>query len=171
MSPTWQLFLQITLEWLKTPTTWYAVLGPGLFSVSYLLRSGASRIEALSVLLGAALSVYTSNLLEVDGALELHDPGWYCIGVLVLAGLRLYLPPAGKAYALCWLVLVLSDVTSMLLVSASYPEVQLPRGIGGAGIHDALYFKPMMLALGLLLLDWARRRHAAKQKSRQQSLR
>lgn len=156
MHNAWTVFFHATWEWLLTPATWAAVLLPGAFSAGYLWRYGASRCEALGVLLSVSLSFFTARLVTLDGDLQLHDHPWFAMAVVTLAGLRVYLPPVARAYALCWLSLTLSDVACMLWLGAGHPDVQLPRGIGGAGLGDALFAQPAWLALGLLGLQAAR---------------
>lgn len=89
--------------------------------------------------------------------LQLHTTPLFIYGLLVLGGLRLYLPPPGKALAMAWMVLLCTDLGAMLMWAGGNPDVQLPLGIGGAGFGDALFVHPLIAAVGLMMLAHARR--------------
>lgn len=150
------LLLGATLEWLRNPATWVAVVLPGMLSIGCLLKWPPRRAETVWALLAVAASCASSRLVASEDTLELHGPSLYAMAVLALTGTRRYLPDTARAYSLCWLVLVLSDALSMLYLGIGRPEVRLPVGIGGGGFRDALFFQPLMLALGLELLKLAR---------------
>ncbi len=114
---------------------------------------------------GIVASVASSRLDLMGDVLELHATPWLAGFLLVLAGLRWYVPAVVKAVSVCWLTLLISDFLGMLKLAAGNTDVHLPEGIGGAGVTDALVFEPMMVALGFLLLK-AAREHEARRKTR-----
>jgi len=143
--------------WLSLPTTWVAIFIPALITVAMLLRHGLNRTEAVAMLAAIPWGCLLAQLKEVDGTLQLHTTPLFIYGLLLLGGLRLYLPPPGKALAMAWVVLLFTDLGGMMLWAGHRTDVQLPLGIGGAGFGDALFVHPLIAAIGLMMLAHARR--------------
>lgn len=154
--------LALTLEWLGEPPTWAAVALPAVITARVLWLQGLSKWDWLAVIGGAGVSCAFSKITEVDGCLELHSPAIFACALVVVVGLRWYLPSAGRAFTMCWLVLITSDFVVMATNSSSFPSMQLPMGIGGAGFGDALFIEPVLVCIGLLALKWARSRGASR---------
>lgn len=151
------LLWAVTCAWLAEPSTWVAVLGPGVLSAWAFWRHSLSRREFLLLLLCIALGVLSSRLTEHDGMLALYSHPWLPLCILAGAAVRHYLPKALKAYAMCWVCAFGVDVVAMTVHSQRLPEVRLPYGIGGAGLGDGLFIEPLSVAVGLGLLHLARR--------------
>jgi hypothetical protein len=144
-------------HWLLQPQTWVAVVLPATLSLIFLTRHRVTALDLWLVFFGVLTETLTSQLQSVDGVYELHVQSWFACGITLLVGLRLYLPAIGKAYALTWLVSILSDFFSMTRLEPTLEgPLQLPIGIGGAGLGDALFVTPLLLAAGLWLLQCVR---------------
>lgn len=149
---------EATLEWLMQPSTWIAVLGPALISAWALGQRKPSLFEGLFLACGILVTHASAELREVGDYLQLHASSIFAMTLVGLAGLRLYLPNPLRAYALTWIVVFVSDVTATAWLSRDMPEVNLPLGLGGAGLGDALFVEPLIVAAGIWLLGWARGR-------------
>jgi hypothetical protein len=150
--------LSRTLLWASFPSTWIAVVIPAVVSVYFFSRHRVSVKDLFLMLSGVAFGSMFSRLVEGPGSIELHLPPVFSITMITLTGLRVYTPPAGKLFSMCWLVLLASD----FIVMAGPPlplaaDVLLPLGIGGAGAMDALFVEPLVVALGALALHAARK--------------
>jgi hypothetical protein len=144
--------------WLTLPPTWVAVVLPALLTGLFFWRQTPTRREWLFMLVGVVASVATAEMVVKGGDSELHWPPLFTAALLVSTGLRRYIPSTGKAFGMCWLVLIVTDILAAAWQGTSAQAASLPLGIGGAGMADALFFEPMMLTLGLLLLKAERER-------------
>jgi hypothetical protein len=148
--------------WLTLPPTWVAVVLPALLTAGFFWRQPPKGREWLFMLLGVVAGLATAEMVVRGGDSELHWPPLFTGALLVLTGLRLYIPATGKAFGMCWLVLIVTDTLAAAWHGTSAQVAYLPLGIGGAGVGDGLFFEPMMLALGLLLMKAERERSIRK---------
>jgi len=150
---------QTTSAWLGLPATWIAVLVPALVTLAAFIRHPVTRAELLAVLVGILATCASAKVTEVHGVLALHSTPWYTFALLLCAGLQWYLPPIFKGFGAVWIVLVVSDFIRMTWALATFPVIQLPLGIGGAGWGDALFIDPVVTALTLWALAFCRQHH------------
>lgn len=161
------LFLD-TQYWLAQPQTWVAVALPALISGVYLARERLNKLDLFLVFAGIMAETLLARLVEVEGTRELHTAPVFACLLAVLVGIRMYIPDIGKAYALTWVVSITSDFFGMMRLTSTVGEpVHLPIGIGGAGVGDALFVVPIVLAVGLAVLSLVRRQSASDTGARQ----
>ena len=138
---------------------------PGTISAFAIWRHRLSLLEIGALLLGIAGACALSTIHEFEGGTELHATPVFTYALIIGAGLRWYLPPLWKSFALCWVVLVASDFIVMHLSADVVEGVRLPVGIGGAGFGDALFVEPLVLVAGLLALQYARYRQRLRRQA------
>ena len=145
-----------TGEWLAEPPTWAAVVFPALLCTLFIRKYGLTKWDFLAMILGVVAEGSVVHLQESDGVRQLVGTPLFSCSLLLVALSRRYELPVWKAASMAWMVLLVGDFSSMLRLGSQMPDVKLPLGIGGAGFLDALFFQPLMLAVGLELLGIAR---------------
>jgi len=155
--------LALTVDFLRMPHAWIAVLAPGalsLLSLVLLRRTWTSFSCSVSFAAGTALTWLTARWSETPEHLGLHlQPAAF---LLLLFALRTCIAKASSlaeaaSVAAClagltWLSLVVVDVGSCL----SRDNCSM-LSIGGAGPLDMLVLGPSMSICAVLLL-WAAKR-------------